>query len=448
MAYSQITFAQAKTQLAGKLNDAAKVFWSDTELGLYIKEALAIFNAAANYWTQVGVFTTTAGVMWYDLTLELPALLGNTTTDTDVVTVMQYQLLEPPTPTAWSGTEMFTLADLTAALTRRRNQFLEDTGIHITLPVEIASTPADNGIIQLSQDVLQVRRVAWKAPDSNGNLDATHGTFTQLPRTDSFAANAQLPGWSVSPATPEFYIPYFTTPITTLQLAPVPIDIGRVEVAAVNAGADLDPATSVAMGLNDDFIPYVRYGALADLLNREGMSADPQRASYCEQRYREGVELGKLTFTMTQAKVNGVPVPMMAMDDFDYQIAGWQNDVGEPEEVAAGNSTLIALHPIPDDIYSIEVAVIQNAVLPASDGEYLQVDAGVLDVILGYAQHAACFKLGGQEFMATMPLYAALMQMAAQRSQVLQSNMANFDILNTTAVREQQLRPAGLSVNG
>lgn len=439
--FSQTTFAQAKAQLALRLGDPDFVFWSDFELGLCIKEALQTWQAAANYWTSTGVFTTTAGTAFYDLNSKLSSQLGNTTTDADVITMMEYQLLEPPTPTAWTGSEMFTLDDLTQALQRRRNQFLLDTGIYIALPTEINVTPAGSGIVDLDQTVAQIRRVAWKAPDSNGLLDATHGVFTQLPRTDTFVANAQIPGWSVTPDTPEYYLPYYASAVTTLQLAPIPIDIGRVELLSVNTGAALDPTIGVLMGLNDDFIPYVRYGALADLLGQEGMATDAQRAAYGEQRYREGVELGKLTFTMVQTKINGVPVPQMSLDDFDYQIAGWQNDSDQPEDIAAGNSNLIALHPVPDDVYSVEMVIATNAILPASDIEYLQISPAYLDAILGMAQHVACFKLGGVEFQMTLPLYEQFMKQAAGYNSLLAANASSFDVLSDSGNREQEMRP-------
>lgn len=508
--YTQVTLAQFRSQLAARLGDTAAAsgssYWASAELDLYIQEAIRTWQCAANYFSGRGVFTTTARTAFYDLNAELPNELGNVLTDADTIKVIEYQLLEPATPTVWTGTEQFTLDDLTLALQRRRNQFLEETGIYIGLPADIAVSPSDDGIVQLDENVLRQRRVAWRSALTNGTGNMLFGTFsvdsltftvtdadidrtitiagagtaggtlttqivsitsstevvvadaasasvvsaavtmlgnfTQLPRTDSFALNAQLSGWSTDAATPEFYIPYYATPQTKIQLAPVPIDLGSVQVLSVNAGADLDPTAGVAMGLNDDYVPYIKWGALADLLNMEGMANDSQRAQYCEQRYREGVELAKITFTVTQAKVNGVPVPLMALDDFDFQIAGWQNDLGQPTDVAAGNSNIIALSPVPDGVYSLELDVLQNAIVPMADNEYIQIERGFLDAILGMAVHIACFKLGGQEFSQTMPLYEQFMRCASTCNSKLAANLSNFDIFNEGGTRETMLRPA------
>lgn len=447
MSYSWITRAQARLQLAQRLGDTAAAtgqsYWSPDELNAYLAEALRCWNCAANYFTRTGTFTTTYGQAWYDLTAELTAL-ANTTTDREVVNLMEWHLLEPITTSwpTWTGTEQFAMSDLVDALQRRRNQFLEDTGIHIGLPTEIPAIPAANGIVQLADNVLQVRRVAWKAPDGGGNLSASQGVFTQLPRTDTANANAQLAGWSVTGSMPRQYIPYYATLLTNLQLVPRPNDIGRVEVVTVNAGPTLNVSTGVVLGMDDDFIPYVKWGALADLLNREGLANDPQRAQYGEQRYREGVELGKLTFSLVQAKLNGVPIPQLALDDFDNGIGGWQNQVSQPMRIAAANSTLVALHPVPDDVYSVECQVVSNAEIPASDGAFVQVGREFLDAVLGEAQHIASFKLGGQEFTNSFALHEQMFRLAATYNQILAANLSNFDIIGSSGTRETSLRPA------
>jgi hypothetical protein len=237
-------------------------------------------------------------------------------------------------------------------------------------------------------------------------------------------------------------MPYYVTPPTTIQLAPPPNDVGRLHLTSVKAGPELDVTTGVALGVDDDFAEFVKWGALADLLNMEGMANDAVRANYCEQRYREGVELGKLTFSVVQLMVNGVPVPQMALDDFDNQIAGWQNDSGQPTEVAMGNSTLIALHPVPDDSYGIVVDALRNAIVPTQLSDYIQISREFWNAVLGLAIHNACFKLGGVEFQQTMPLLEQFWREAAEFSSILKANQDNFDILSDSGNREMQLRPA------
>ena len=98
MAYSYITFGQAKTALAQRLTDLTKQFWGDVELGAYITEALQSFNAFANYYRQEFTFNSRANVTWYDLTdfaLQPNTLRPLNETDFTLINMIQYHLLEP-----------------------------------------------------------------------------------------------------------------------------------------------------------------------------------------------------------------------------------------------------------------------------------------------------------------------------------------------------------------
>src|SRR5512137_763605 len=119
MAYTHTTFLQAKQALAARLDDTGNIHWSEAELGLWIKEALRTWGALTAYWRERGTFTTTAGTAFYTLPTQLSSLLGYTLYDQDLVTDIEYHLLEPPTPAAWTGTDQFTLSDVSAALQRR-----------------------------------------------------------------------------------------------------------------------------------------------------------------------------------------------------------------------------------------------------------------------------------------------------------------------------------------
>ena len=49
-------------------------------------------------------------------------------TDLQLLTEIEYQLIEPPSGATWTGSEMFTVQDILTALQRRRDQFLNETG--------------------------------------------------------------------------------------------------------------------------------------------------------------------------------------------------------------------------------------------------------------------------------------------------------------------------------
>jgi hypothetical protein len=438
MTYSYITFAQAKTQLANRL-DASKSFWSEAELGLLLKEALRTWGIASLYWIDTGIFPTVAGQAFYDLGAVLDntgtKIVARNTTDEDLVAEIQYHLLEPSTGNSWTGSDQFTLDDVTNALERRRNRFLADTGQVIT-ESEISAASPPLPVTNLSDSIIDIRRVAWRAIDEVGN----DSLYTHLWRTDETGLFTFGYGSNSPAGVPAAYMTVLQ-PHVSIRVSPPPSDIGKLHLLSVNTGANLDPTTGVAMGVCDDYARVIKWGALADLLSKEGPANDPARAKYCEGRYRDGVQLAKIAVSVMQAYVNDQQVPISSILDLDAGQSGWQNSSGRPTVAAMAGMNLLALYPVPDSVYSITLEVARNAVLPSADGDFLQVGREYIDPIIDLAQHLAAFKMGGSEFQDTLPLYERFMRGAAEYNGRLRANSESFDVLADREHREDVQRP-------
>ncbi len=418
MAYANITFAQAKVQLAQLLQDTANVFWTDLELGVYIVEALRTWGAFSFYWKETGVFNSTDAIAFYDLPTVLPALRGYTVTDTDLVEVIQYSLLEPATGTSWTGTDMFSLSDVTNALERRRNQFLVETGCRVD-NFQSNVAPVQIGRTVLADDVIDVRRVAW--------FDGAD--YTMAKREDEWSITAYSPLWTQDAATPSLYSVSVTPPLT-IQLAPPPLAAGQLDILAVRSQANLDPAATVSMNMPDDFCWAVKFGALADLLGSDGQARDPQRAAYCEQRWREGIAMARLSTSVMTARVNDVPCALVSQYELDEFSTDWQNSSTQPSMVAMSGLNMLALGGVPDATpYSITLDVVRNSIVPTADGDFLQIGREDFEAVLSYAQHLAAFKMGGAEFEMTIPGYQRFMQQAALKNERLLANARDFEAL-------------------
>jgi hypothetical protein len=120
MAYTHVSFSDLKSALAQRLGDVGKVYWTDTEIGLYIIEALRTWSMLTGYWTDLGTLNTAAGTAFYDISTltnsSAESLLSYAVTDSDILTNIQYHLIEPATGTSWTGSEQFTLAGVTQEL--------------------------------------------------------------------------------------------------------------------------------------------------------------------------------------------------------------------------------------------------------------------------------------------------------------------------------------------
>jgi len=426
VAYAHLTLAAAKSQLATLLQDPGNVFWTDAELGVYIVEALRTWGVYSFYWKERGAFATVAATPFYDLPTQLPALRGYTVTDTTLVQTLEYHLLEPPTGGAWTGTDQFDLTAVTNALQRRRNQFLVETGCRVdNFPQNVA--PVSIGRTVLSDDVIDLRRLAW--------FDGT--TYSSVEREDEWAIDAFSPSWPQNPTTPYLYSVSVAPPLT-VQLAPPPSNAGQLDICAVRTQANLNPAGGVLMNVPDDFTWIIKWGALADLMGSDGQARDPQRVAYCEQRWKEGITLARLSTSAMGVRVNDVPAALVSLNEMDEYSPGWQNTSGAPTIAAMAGLNLVALADVADGAYGITMDVVRNAPVPTANGDQIQVGREELEAILSYAQHIASFKMGGEEFAITAPHYERLVKLASLKNERLLANAKDFEALMDKGQRREE----------
>ena len=432
LSYSWLTFSNARSELAARLSDAGKVFWTDTELGIYIVEALRTWQSLAAFYVDRDTFSTVANQQWYDLPSVLTSSLrAYTVTDLQLLIEIEYHLMEPPTGATWTGSEMFTVADILTALQRRRDLFLNETGVVVTRQTLGVSSPGE-GRVSLGQGIIDIRRNAW--------LDTPSGLYSVLWREDMWAINSFLATWKAATnPVPRAYSLSDNQPLA-IQLAPIPSDAGTLDSLLVKTGAALD-GSGVLMGIPDDWCWVVKWGALADLLRKDGPARDPGRAAYCEQRWKLGVAAAKLPVSVIDSYVTDQPVPTESVFDLDAYRASWQNATpASPTMIALAGLNLVAASPKPDAVYTVTVDLLRNMPVPASDGDYIQVGAEHWDGIVQYAEHLAAWKMAGSEFEATMPNLEQFLTLAVTQNDRLRANEFFMTQLHDRSQREEKNR--------
>ena len=392
MSYSYLTFGQMKQNLAERLGDSGMQYWTNaasySELGLILQDAIRTWSALTQQWRTRVVFNTAASQPWYDLSASASSARGYSVTDQQAVALMEYMLGEPLGLTSWQGSALFTLADLTNALERRRNQFIAETGCTRSVLTQASGTPGD-GRVSLPDTVIEVLKAYW----SSGGL------YTPLWREDEFRLQAFLYGYQ-NHGTPQAYSVAATPPLT-MQIAPPFESPANIELVVTQTGAALNPATGVLLGIPDEFAWAVRFGALADLLSMPGEASDPQRAKYCQQRWDEGVTAARTFAPVVAAQINGVPVMPESLHNLDAYSWGWRSAGGAPVVLALAGWNLVALSPVPDaGPYSVTLDVVTTPT-PVNDTDQVQLGREDLDAVLSYAVHLAAFKQGGAEFSAS-----------------------------------------------
>ena len=424
--YTYLTYLQVRQALAQRLGDVSNTFWLDAELKLYVLEALRTWNAYATYWRDRGTFNTAAATPFYDVTVQMSSILGMTVTDRALITDLQYALMEATSNgSTWPGTDQFTFTAVQNAIQRRRDQFLLETAAVLTHSnINVPPTPI--GRVPLSDTILEVRRAAWISLDSNGNPSTAY----PLVRADELQFDYGASTWDTDPDTPSWYSTIVAPPLT-VQLSPVPLDKGTLDLLTINAGADLDPATAATvLGIPDDFAWVVKYGALADLLGQDGQARDPDRATYCESRWTEGLELARISPSVILASLQGINNLMDDLWSLDRAIPDWQSASSVPSVIATAGRNILAVGIMPDaGPYSITCDVVRNAPIPVNDSDSIQLGRSEVDVVLDYAEHLAAFKMGGAEWKATNRAAVNMTRAAAQYNDRLNASALFKNIL-------------------
>lgn len=424
--YFHLQLGQARQALAERLGDPGNVYWPAQDLIYSIAEALHAWQAYTNWYRERAILTTQQDSLWYDLTQDgvvlpqgpsfNPNLFGYNITAQALASQILYQICEPQLVSNGatldlSGSGQFDLAQIQNAIQNRVNRFLGDSGAVTSYLLQESSVPPTNGRALLPDSVIDIRRVVW--------IDQPNPFVTNrclLWREDEWALNSFMSGWQgagyvqpgAGPQYPSVYSVALTPPVS-IQIAALPTNPGALEIHAVQSGPVIDLATPASvdfLGVPDDFVWAVKWGALADLLSGDGQARDTLRAQYCQSRYLEAVQLARSFPAVMQTLVNGIQIPTESAFDLDSFLSSWQNSPASiPQFCGLVGRNLLALAPQAAPPANVVLDLARNMPIPTEDGDFLQVPRDVEDVILDEAQHIASWKMGGEEFLATQALH-------------------------------------------
>ncbi len=397
--FTQTTLTQILAQLKSVLGDDGGVFWTDTELKRYIDEALQTWGVMSLYWKDRSVIPTVTNQKFYDLT---GLVLAASTTTQDIALTIQSQLLEPDSTSTWNGTEQFDITAIEAAIERRINQFLLETGLMQTSSLQIVT--AGNGRVVLDDSTLDVNLAYWIDLDDSSN---------PLYRGEVKGFNSYSYGWSLNGSRPLAFS-LVTEPALLMQLAPRPIDNGILNLVSVEASSTISISSDTVIPLPKDLWWIIKWGAMADLLGETGMANDAVRAEYCKMRWDDGVQLAKLYPSILAASIGGVQMPIASIHDLDTNYPSWQNSSGTPTSLAMTSYNLLSTYPVSDSsLLEIELDTVVPAILPVNDTDFIQVSQDYIGLIVDYAHHLACFKEGWNEIKETKLYLDRMMQIAS-----------------------------------
>jgi len=424
--FQWLTLTQAKTQLAQRLNDPTFQFWTQAELTIYISQALRMFNSLTWTWRQDFQYNDPIN-LWNSLGLLSGSPRQRTLFDTYCYTEMQYMLLEPPSGQTWTGTNQFNISVFSQALQRRRDEMLQLSNCNQSLMAGVALTP---GTIrtELPDSVIDVERVRYIPAIGSPNT---------LSRDDTVAQEFyEAPLYQLQFGTPQTFS-LSSEPPLSWQVDVPPAQPGTYEAIVLQSGAPFNPPTPTLIGIPDDFVFVLEFGALADLLGQESESTDHERADYCMKRYQEGLELMLKTPWIGLGKVNGVAVSIDSIFSLDQYDVNWDSNPSGfgPVLVAGGVDNIAA--PLAQ---GIGVTVLGNAPILDSTNTWVQISRPMADTMFDLAQARCMFKCGGGEWKAALELEKRALQACEAERVRLMSQGAFSDFFDERGRQQERDR--------
>lgn len=419
--YSYATLADAQDALLSRLYDngvasqPAGNFWTRDECTTYIVESLRVWNAYTAFWRAEFPFDidTVAdnGSNWYDLTAQTGTLRPYTVTDQYIVNQIEYALLEPLTalspasgsPAVWTGSNQFSLNDVLAAITRRQNECLTWTGCTVSQSLVAAAIQRRT---YLSDDVLDIRRIAWIPTPNLGYSNVP------LRQSDIWEKQAFDVRWTQQASSWPRQWMQSSEPPPSFDVDRIPAVPGKYDVLTVNSGPTANTTSAQNLVIPDDWSWIVKWGALGDLLSKEANAKDAMRAKYCQARFAQDCQLLSMSPAVLGLLCNGIPMFTDAVRNGDDFNPNWQAQApGTPSRAYQAGLNLLGF-PNPDGIYNIMASVVENAPVPTQASDFIQVDRGDFDSIINEAQHLAMFKAGGAEFEQSILLHQSFIAQA------------------------------------
>lgn len=200
-------------------------------------------------------------------------------TDQSVLSQIQYHVVEPDP----DGGVTWLLGDWNATtvinyLNQRQNRFLQETGVIRTRATLVTLPNVER--YDLPQTLLTIARTSWEDAD---------GDIIDLPRSDMWTADHGSPAWPHETAARPSTYTIYELPQLQLSVIPASWDNGVLRLVYTAIGTAVSN-TGITFTVPDECVPIILWGTLADMLRESARVQDIERADYCEDRYKAGVE--------------------------------------------------------------------------------------------------------------------------------------------------------------
>lgn len=426
-----ITINSLVALLQERLAETTGVYWAPSELVLYIRQSIREFQVLTGFWRGRIQVATVANQPFYDLSLADSQLSYNVT-DLDILSQIGYQILEKGS-NPFVVTSQFDLNTITDALDQRREELFGETRMVISEFTDPVGVPA-NGRVTLPNGVLQVHRADWQ--------DGTSTLWTRLERSDEIGGYGWAFNWPSTPGTPQAYSVAVVPPFV-LQLIAPPANSGNLDLLLTECAPYTYTSTAQPLNFPDDAAFALPWGILASILSQDSQSRDYQRSAYALARWNMALDILKTYPLVMQVGIGLSPqIQPATMQGLDAWRPGWRNETpAMPDTIAVAGRNLVAMTPIPNGVYNATMDCIVNSPASGSASAVITVPGDIVSALLDNAYHSAAFKMGGQEFTATVPMYQNFTRTAEKYASRERAEAINFQALRGITQYENEQQP-------
>lgn len=204
-------------------------------------------------------------------------------TDQQVLSEIQSLLIEPVDGGVTWASGLWTTSEVIGYLNQRQRRFLDETEVVVKHSSDIANIP--NTLRHaLPSDWISTSRVVFKDP---------LGNYYEVPRADEFQLDMSLLSWGVEQASKPIAYADNMGPTLEFEAAPATSSPGVFQMLYTYLTSALSNS-GISLTVPDEFEPAIRWGVIADMLNKEGREQDLERAQYAELRFQEGIQAAKV----------------------------------------------------------------------------------------------------------------------------------------------------------
>lgn len=429
--YNHTTFKDLRQMIADALGDSKMSFWTSDDIDLCIKETLLTFGALSGFWKGTFFTQTVDKKQIYDIFTDCTDItrIKPSMTFEDVLKWINRDLIENISQ-ANPISKVITIDDIMTLIEGRYNLYQLKT--NLVLSQYLLNIQAQNNLYSLADETIDLIRVLYTE-------DTDPAIIEVLRKEDEVSLSYFDQDSLLDESQPEFYTSVYGMN-NELKLYPMPANAAVLQLIAVNALTGFI-GIGTPINLPNNLVPYLKWGVLTDIYSKDGLLNNPIMAQYCDQRWQEGVIIGKSYAAILSPKADGIPIFIDSMYMMDLN-QNFEYSKDAPNVLGLAGLNIFELENIPDtDVHSVEFVLEHNAPIPNIDEDFIQVELEYIDAIVEYGMHLATLKGGIADLQPTIPAMQDFLQIAIQHNKKLQLRGITLETILGTTKKEEEAQP-------